>query len=236
MKLKCLGTGSSGNSYALIDKDGKILLLDCGIPIKDIKAGIDFRVSDIVGCLITHGHMDHSKSEADLRKMGIPVITPYKGKVKDANFGNFFIRYFALTDKDGRYAHSNADGSECPVFGFIVMHNIENPKLLYLTDCEFCKWRFSGMVNLLIGVDYADEVFIEHDNAIKKLHVMNGHMELKTACEFIKVTDRDKTLKNVIVGHMSEHNADKGLFADRITKSTSKAQIHIAEKGMVIEL
>lgn len=236
MKLKCLATGSNGNCYALIDGDGKILLLDCGLPIKEIKAGIDFRVSDIVGCLITHAHMDHSKSESDLKKMGIPVITPYKNKVSDANFGNFFIRYFALTDKDGRFAHSNADGSECPVYGYIIMHNTEKPKLLYLTDCEFCKWRFSGMENLLIGINYADESFTEHDNEMKKRHVMNGHMELKTACEFIKVTDRDKTLKNVIVGHMSEHNSDKTLFTDKIAEITSQANIFISEKGLVIDL
>lgn len=92
------------------------------------------------------------------------------------------------------------------------------------------------MENLLIGIDYADESFTEHDNEMKKRHVMNGHMELKTACEFIKVTDRDKTLKNVIVGHMSEHNSNKDLFADQVSKSVSKAEIYIAEKGGMVEL
>lgn len=57
MNVKCLGTGSSGNAYALTDKNGKILLLDCGLSIKEIKAGIDFRVSDIVGCVVTHSHL-----------------------------------------------------------------------------------------------------------------------------------------------------------------------------------
>ena len=57
MIAKCIGTGSSGNCYALIDNDGKILLLDCGVSIKEIKAGIDFQVSNIVGCLITHSHL-----------------------------------------------------------------------------------------------------------------------------------------------------------------------------------
>ena len=82
----------------------------------------------------------------------------------------------------------------------------------------------------------ADESFTEHDNEMKKRHVMNGHMELKTACEFIKVTDRDKTLKNVIVGHMSEHNSDKTLFTDKIAETTSQANIFISEKGLVIDL
>lgn len=57
MNVKCLGTGSKGNAYALSDSEGNILLLDCGIPIKDIKIGIDFQVSKIVGCLVTHSHL-----------------------------------------------------------------------------------------------------------------------------------------------------------------------------------
>jgi phosphoribosyl 1,2-cyclic phosphodiesterase len=58
MYVKCLGSGSKqGNCYALTDNDGKILLLDCGISLKDIKSGIGFKVSNIVGCLITHSHL-----------------------------------------------------------------------------------------------------------------------------------------------------------------------------------
>lgn len=57
MKIKCLGTGSKGNCYALVSESGDILLLDCGISIKEIKIGIDFQVSKIVGCVVTHAHL-----------------------------------------------------------------------------------------------------------------------------------------------------------------------------------
>lgn len=58
MIARCLSTGSEpGNCYSLTDNDGKILLLDAGISLKDIKAGIGFRVSDLVGCLVTHQHL-----------------------------------------------------------------------------------------------------------------------------------------------------------------------------------
>lgn len=57
MNVKCLGTGSRGNCYALTDNEGHILLLDCGISLKDIKIGIDFQISKIVGCLCTHSHL-----------------------------------------------------------------------------------------------------------------------------------------------------------------------------------
>ena len=57
MRLCCIGTGSSGNCYTLQGNDGKLLLLDAGLSIKDIKIGINFNVSSIVGSVITHGHL-----------------------------------------------------------------------------------------------------------------------------------------------------------------------------------
>ena len=56
LMLKTIATGSSGNSYALM-KDSEILLLDLGVSAKVIKKAIDFRVSNIAGCLVTHKHL-----------------------------------------------------------------------------------------------------------------------------------------------------------------------------------
>ena len=51
MKLKCIATGSSGNCYTLTSYSGETLILDCGIPIKDIKKGLNWNVKDVVGML-----------------------------------------------------------------------------------------------------------------------------------------------------------------------------------------
>lgn len=56
MYLKCTQTGSTGNNY-WIEYNGQILLLDAGVPIADIKKSIDYRVGDVVGCLVTHHHL-----------------------------------------------------------------------------------------------------------------------------------------------------------------------------------
>ena len=55
LMLKTIATGSSGNSHALIC-DNQILLLDIGVSALDIKKSIDFKISDIAGCLVTHKH------------------------------------------------------------------------------------------------------------------------------------------------------------------------------------
>jgi glyoxylase-like metal-dependent hydrolase (beta-lactamase superfamily II) len=57
MLLGTNGTGSTGNSYYIKANNGEILLLDAGLPIADIKKSIDYRVGDVVGCLVTHHHL-----------------------------------------------------------------------------------------------------------------------------------------------------------------------------------
>ena len=44
MKLKCLGSGSSGNCYLLTADNGETLLLDAGLPIMDIKRGLNWNI------------------------------------------------------------------------------------------------------------------------------------------------------------------------------------------------
>lgn len=55
MLMKCNGSGSSGNGYALITDD-EILLLECGVPAKEMLQAIDYQTEKAVGCLISHEH------------------------------------------------------------------------------------------------------------------------------------------------------------------------------------
>ena len=54
--LKCVGSGSSGNCYIVTCNNEK-LILDCGLPIKVIKQGLDFDLGGIQGVLISHAHL-----------------------------------------------------------------------------------------------------------------------------------------------------------------------------------
>lgn len=65
IKLKVLGSGSSGNSYALIADNGEILAIEAGCKFMDFKKMIDWRISDVVGCIVSHEHGDHGKREHD---------------------------------------------------------------------------------------------------------------------------------------------------------------------------
>lgn len=55
MLMKCIASGSKGNSYALISND-EILLLEAGMNLLEVKRKIDFQISKVVGCVISHEH------------------------------------------------------------------------------------------------------------------------------------------------------------------------------------
>ena len=57
MILKTINTGSSGNCYILTSNSGETLILDCGMPIKEIKKGLDWNIRGIKGMIISHAHL-----------------------------------------------------------------------------------------------------------------------------------------------------------------------------------
>ena len=56
MLLRCCGSSSAGNSYALISSSGEILAIEAGVKFADFKKMINWRVSDMVGCIVSHEH------------------------------------------------------------------------------------------------------------------------------------------------------------------------------------
>lgn len=234
MKLKCIATGSSGNCYTLTSNIGETLILDCGIPIKEIKKGLNWNIMGIQGAVCTHCHSDHSLSLSELRNIGIDVFHPSVDQnVGVVNFGSFRVQSFDLTTLDGRWTHTNADGSECPCCGFLITHK-EIGRMLYITDTNLIKWRFKNINHILLGVNY-DKDLIDNEDSAKVNHVYRGHMSIDTACNFVKANN-SKDLQNVIMCHLSKNNADKDLFIEKMQKVAPQANVYVARKGLEVEL
>ena len=55
--MRVISTGSKdGNCYTLTSDSGEILLLDFGCDNKKILKGINYRISNIVGAVLSHEH------------------------------------------------------------------------------------------------------------------------------------------------------------------------------------
>ena len=76
--LSVLGSGSSGNAFA-IESDGAVLLIDAGFSAREIArraecAGVD--LGGLAGIALTHEHGDHTRGAVRLAaKHRVPIIT-----------------------------------------------------------------------------------------------------------------------------------------------------------------
>ena len=221
MKFKCANSGSDGNSYALIADNGEILLLDAGLSIKWIKQLIDFRIADISAVLITHEHLDHALSADAFEKMGIKVIRAYKDRgITNHVCGGFDVIPFDLP-------HDGIDNR-----GYFI--RFQNHKILYLTDFEFCKYHFKAHQpdTIIVECNYQTElVEMESENVF---HVFHGHASLDTCKNFILANQTDN-LRNVILCHMSERNADPLECVNQIQSAVGdKVNVTVATRGCSI--
>lgn len=238
MVLKVLGAGSSGNCY-ILESDTEALIIEAGVPLKEVKIVLGFNIKKIVGVVVGHSHLDHSKYISEYKKAGIRTFTPYEISnhvSAECNYmGGFRIKDFALTDKEGVFKHTNADGSECPCYGFYITHK-DIGSMVYVSDTELVKWNFrkQNINHILVEANHSIDLVDKSQPNYE--HVLRGHMSLKTALDFISTND-NPALRNVVLIHLSASNSDADYFLQK-TRETVKygADCYIAEKGLEVDL
>lgn len=226
--LKTIATGSRGNCYALMN-DNKILLLDLGVSAKVIKKAVDFRISDVVGAVVSHGHSDHAKSVKDFENMGIPAWKPYIEYVEFSShriyhkvFGKFSVQCFPLP-------HNGTDN-----FGFLI--DTDGQKILYLTDFEYCPYVFTKQkVNhILIECNYMKDL-VDRDLPQYE-HKVRGHCSLNTCKAFIEV-NRTSNLRTVLLLHMGRETSNPDEMVAEVKKAAGTGvNVVVTRKGLEVEL
>ena len=81
MKINVIATGSAGNLYELIDKDGNSMLIEAGMPRATY---VKFRVGVTPPemCIISHSHMDHAKYKGEFMAV-MPVYLAQEKNVSE---------------------------------------------------------------------------------------------------------------------------------------------------------
>lgn len=189
MIVKTIGSGSSGNGYALISGED-ILLLECGVPAKEMLKAIDYQTSMVNGCILSHIHGDHAGYIKQYIQYGIMVYTSDEvetdvetvmgektiglQRMKRQQLGTFSVIPF-------RVPHGE---TECD--GWLI--DTPDGRILFITDAEYCPYDFSKMhINYgLIECNYAEDYIRIEDSDPKYNHVLTGHMELETCKRLIQ--------------------------------------------------
>lgn len=234
MKLKVLGSGSSGNCY-ILENESEALIIEAGLPFMEVKKALDFNVMKIKAVIITHDHGDHRKYWFEYARVGVPVFEPFKLDGISLEFDNsqFRVMAFENQDKSGRWLHNNGDGSECPCYGFYITHP-DMGSLVYITDTEYVRWRFKDVNHIMVEANY-DMQFVNREEPNYE-HRLRGHMSLPTALDFISTND-NPALRNVVLIHLSDKSADSALFKQK-TEETVKygSDVYVAERGLEVDM
>ena len=74
--LNVISSGSQGNAY-ILESNGEKLLIELGVAWKDILKSLNYKIDDMIGCLVSHKHGDHANKDT-IKKViqyGIPIYS-----------------------------------------------------------------------------------------------------------------------------------------------------------------
>lgn len=222
MILKCLGSSSKGNCY-ILESEKEALVIEAGVPIKEVKKALDFNVGKIVGCVVSHSHKDHEGYFSEYEKSGMYVFRPYdesKACPLTIDYGRFHIQSIRMTH-------------DVPCYGFYITHP-EMGTLVFATDTEYIKYRFKDVNHFLLEANYSDK-YLPRDEA-KRDRVMKTHMSIDTACGFLE-KNKSGSLRNVVLLHLSDGSSNELEFV-RQAKSVVGNEVNVvaADKGVQVDL
>lgn len=218
MDIKVVASGSSGNSYTVSD-GATTLLLDAGIPVKQIQVAVGFQLSKIDGALITHEHKDHSKAVKDLVKLGVDVYAS-GGTIGACGVSSHRLHtikaFEELTIGTFRILPFDVEHDAAEPLGFLCTSRETSEKLLYFTDTYFVRYRFHGLTHIMAECNYTEDGLHESlDNERIDVglapRIIRSHMSLEHLLEMLDANDMRK-VKQIYLLHLSDNNSD----ADRM--------------------
>ena len=237
MDLKVIGSGSKGNAY-LLENGQEALLIECGVNFKDIRIALNFDLSKLSGCIITHEHKDHSKSINELLSAGVNVWAT-KGTheaCETLNHHRAYILKYHVPAPIGNFRVSPFDvghdaNEPC---GFLINHE-QTGNVLFLTDLIYSKYTFKNLNNIIIEANYDPKIAKRKlgDKEFLRNRIINFHMSIDTCIDQLKANDLS-SVNNIVLIHLSDSNSNEDDFKRRVENATGKT-ITVADKGIEIK-
>jgi phosphoribosyl 1,2-cyclic phosphodiesterase len=229
ININKIASGSSGNCF-IIEDSNTSLMIECGVQFPLIQKALDFRLSKIDGCLISHEHKDHCISINKIIQSGIKCYTSKKTfkslKINTNDYYNKCIKIeakkmFSIGSFDILPFNTNHD-AEDPL-GFLIRSGSE--KILFATDTSHIIQKFKGLTHIVVECNYDINLLAEnvalgiYPNSVRK-RIIKTHFELQNVKEFIRVTDKSR-LKTISLIHISPNNGNREFFKEEIQKLTN---------------
>jgi len=199
MIFESLFSSSAGNLYRVISNDGSQLIIDPGVTWKKLIKALDFKLSNVVGCIVSHKHQDHCKSADEMRIQGIEV---YDSCIQ---FEHLKLKPFDVFPFPVLH--------DVPNSGFII--KADNESLFFAVDCANIVYRFGlPFTYIAIGCSYDIDILKERErNKTINRHLaerlLTAHMEKGNVLKYLTEKCNLSKCKAVYLIHMSRDNIER---------------------------
>lgn len=240
MKLTVLDSGSRANGYVL-QNGTEALVIECGCSVQSCLEVLGYRSDKVVGCLISHGHGDHSRyADSYLERFRVCCSAGTASSLKTDNRAGLTVvsagNEFSLGGFRILPFETEHDCEE--PLGYLVRHE-EIGTLLFATDTYYLRYRFSGLNHILIECNYDEGILSENiEKGDVPVFVLNrvrrSHMSLETLVKTLRANDLSKVVEIVLL-HISKDNGDADRF-QRIIESGFGIRTFVAHGGLELEI
>ena len=235
MKLEVLGSGSTGNCYLLHTSNG-IIIIEAGIKWSEVLEALNFDVSNILCCLVSHEHGDHGKYAKEYAQRGGFQLVMTNGTADSLSIPPYLLQN--NVEKLGIKMFETQHDAVEPC-GFYIRDLKTNESLVFATDTYYVKYKFPPVNYIMVECNYAEDTLQKNmdDGYIdvsRAKRLLKSHFELSRVKDFIKANNT-MNLSNVILLHLSSKNSDSKRFKDEVG-SITLAMVEVASKGLKIDL
>ena len=224
--VETIGSSSRGNCYKLTS-GGSSLLLECGLPWAQIRRALNFKTTDLDGCLVSHHHKDHSRAAVDVLKAGIDLYAtqPAFDAIEiPGPHHRFHPLTYRLTINIGPWlvmafeAVHDAPGSA----GFWIT-DADGDKLVFLTDSAFSYYTFPGTSIYMIEANFSETILQRNVeagliDAARARRVRENHMSIERVIEMLASNDLSRC-RQIMLLHGSDGNSDSAQFKTMVEKA-----------------
>lgn len=234
MEFRAFASGSAGNLYVAHDGVNP-LMLECGLPIARIRKLLDFKLSAIRACLVSHYHGDHAQGVRGVMDAGVDVY---------ASKETWRALDLPFTHHRMEYAHplQQFDIGGWRVLPFDLRHDAEGAlgylvedcggdRLMFACDTAFVPYKFNGLTHIAIECNYsADEIRRSTVAPERVARVLRHHMGLERVLKFLEANDLSK-VRQIWLLHLSADHGDGKAFQDAVRRATGKPTYIATRKG-----
>ena len=215
LRFHSIASSSRGNCYAVTDEEtGEQLMIEAGVRKRTIKEGFDNDLSRVVGVLISHEHLDHSRNACELARSGFTIYAS-RGTAEAVGIWGCNILKAGEAVKIGSFTvlpfRTMHDAAE-PI-GFLI-RGTDGDKLLFATDTVSIPVRAkcgiyaveANYARDLIGYDVPDRV---------RQRVLRTHMDVTRLCDWLRCCDLS-VCREVNLIHLSTASSDEARFVNQV--------------------